>query len=400
MLRVGLSGGIGSGKSTVAARLAELGAVLIDADVLAREVVRPGSAGLAELAERFGPEILTADGALDRPAMARTVFGDDQARADLNAITHPKIGALTAERMAQAPADAIVVHDVPLLVENDYAANYHLVLIVDAPEEERVRRLTGRGLAAEDARARIRSQATDEQRREAADVWLDNTGAVEDLVAEVDRLWSRRLVPFEGNVRAERRAPTHPPQVVEPDSEWPRAARRVSARVLSAAGEKGQRVDHIGSTSVPGLPAKDVIDLQLAVRSMEDGDAVAAALGEAGFPAYHGIQRDNVHGVIDPDPAGWLKRFHTSADPGRYVNLHVRVLGSPGWRVALLFRDWLRADADARAEYAAVKRELAERYGSDPDHERYAEAKEPWFLAALPRAQEWADRTGWTPEED
>ncbi|WP_243793899.1 dephospho-CoA kinase [Saccharopolyspora gloriosae] len=400
MLRVGLSGGIGSGKSTVAARLVELGAVLIDADVLAREVVQPGSAGLAELAERFGPEILTADGALDRPAMARKVFGDDQARADLNAITHPKIGALTVERMAQAPADAIVVHDVPLLVENDYAANYHLVLIVDAPEDERVRRLTGRGLDAEDARARIRSQATDEQRREAADVWLDNTGAVEDLVAEVDRLWSERLVPFEANVRAGRRATPLSPRIVEPDSEWPRAARRLSARVLRAAGEKGVRVDHVGSTSVPGLPAKDVIDLQLAVRSIEDAEAVAESLGEAGFPAYHGIQRDNVHDIIDPDPAGWLKRFHTSADPGRYVNLHVRVFGSPGWRVALLFRDWLRADADARAGYVAVKRELAERFGSDPDHERYAEAKEPWFLEALPRAQEWAERTGWAPPEN
>ncbi|MEU6132656.1 dephospho-CoA kinase [Saccharopolyspora sp. NPDC047091] len=396
MLRVGLSGGIGSGKSTVAARLVELGAVLIDADRLAREVVEPGSRGLAELVERFGPEIRTADGALDRPALARVAFADEQARADLNAITHPKIGELTAQRMAEAPADAIVVHDVPLLVENDYAANYHLVIIVDAPEEERVRRLTARGLDAADARARIRAQATDEQRREAADVWLDNTGPVEDLVTAVDRLWFDRLVPYERGVRERQRPPRKPPVLADPDPEWPRTARRLGARVLRAAGEAGLRVEHVGSTSVPGFPAKDIIDLQLSVRSLADADAIAEALADAGFPADHGIQRDNPH-PFDPEPAHWSKRYHNSADPGRPVNLHVRVQGGPGWWVALLLRDWLRADPEARADYLAVKRELSARHDTP---EAYAAAKDPWFPAALPKAQEWADRTGWAPPRD
>ncbi|MFR9730093.1 dephospho-CoA kinase [Saccharopolyspora sp. MS10] len=398
MLRVGLSGGIGSGKSTVAARLVELGAVLIDADRLAREVVEPGSPALAELVERFGPRIRTPEGALDRPALAQLVFGDEQARADLNAITHPRIGELTLERMAQAPADAIVVHDVPLLVENGYAANYHLVLIVDAPEHERVRRLEGRGLDAADARARIRAQATDEQRREAADVWLDNTGPVEELLAEVDRLWSERLVPFERGVRELRPAPRRPPLVVEPDPEWPRTARRLGARVLRAAGEAGMRIDHIGSTSVPGFPAKDVIDLQLSVRSMAEADGIADALAEAGFPPDSGCRGDNPH-PVDPDPGHWVKRYHSSADPGRPVNLHLRVPGGPGWRTALLLRDWLRAEPEARADYLAVKRELSGRFAADEGVARYAEAKEPWFAAALPRARAWAERTGWTPPE-
>lgn len=210
VLRIGLSGGIGSGKSTVARRFAEHGAVVIDADVIAREVVSPGSDGLAELVERFGPDILDADGALDRPAMAGRVFGDDDARARLNAVVHPRIAARTAELMAEAPADAVVVHDIPLLVEAGYGPHYDLVVIVDAPVEQRVRRLIERGLEESDARARIRAQATEEQRRAAADVWLDNTGSTDDLVAQVDALWSERCLLLRDWLRAQQ-------QGAEPD---------------------------------------------------------------------------------------------------------------------------------------------------------------------------------------
>jgi dephospho-CoA kinase len=395
VLRVGLSGGIGSGKSTVARRLVEHGAVLIDSDVLAREVVRPGSPGLAELVERFGDDILDADGALDRPALAGKVFNDDKARADLNAITHPKIRDLTAERMAQAPADAIVVHDVPLLVEVGYAPNYHLVVIVDAPEPDRVRRLIDRGLTEQDARARIAAQATDEQRREVADVWLDNSGSVDDVIAQVDALWRDRLVPFEENVRLRRHPPKRAPKLVNPNPEWPRQARRLIARIERAVGDKGVRVDHIGSTAVPGLPAKDIIDLQLTVRSLTDADELAEPLGEAGFPVLPHIRNDTPH-TFAPDPSRLEKRFHASADPGRHANLHVRVAGSPGQRVALLFPAWLRAEAAAREEYLTLKRKVAAQHANDPDHDAYAEAKEPWFADALPRAWRWAAETGWT----
>src|SRR5688572_824402 len=142
MLRVGLTGGIGSGKSTAARRLQSLGAVVVDADALAREVVRPGSAGLAAVVDRFGERVLGADGALDRAVLGSLVFADARARADLEAVTHPLIAARTSELVAAAPQDAVVVHDVPLLVEKHLGPAYHLVVVVAAEAQTRVARLT------------------------------------------------------------------------------------------------------------------------------------------------------------------------------------------------------------------------------------------------------------------
>jgi len=393
VLRVGLTGGIGAGKSTVAGRLAEHGAVVIDSDKIAREVVAAGTDGLAEVVAAFGDGVLTPDGELDRAAVAKIVFADPQARATLNGIVHPRVRARSAELLAAAAPDAITVHDIPLLVENSLAPAFHLVLVVHAPTETRVRRLVDRGMAEDDARARIASQAGDEQRRAAADVWLDNSGWPEEVQAAVDALWAERLVPFEANVRL-RRTVHWQPRLVDPDPTWPQQARRVCDRVALAAGEHGQRVDHVGSTAVPGLPAKDVLDLQLTVPSLAAADAAADALAGAGFPRREDIDIDTVHPAA-PDPQQWRKRFHQSADPGRLVNLHVRVAGTAGWRYALLFRDWLLADAQVRAEYLAIKRQAAAAHPDD--RYNYADAKEPWFAAALPRAEEWAARTGWTP---
>ncbi|MGY1637330.1 dephospho-CoA kinase [Geodermatophilus sp. SYSU D00742] len=192
---MGLTGGIGSGKSTVAGLLAARGARIVDADRIAREVVEPGTPGLAAVVEAFGPQVLTADGALDRPALASIVFADPAARATLDGIVHPLVRARAAELVAAAPPDAVVVQDVPLLVETGQAASYDLVVVVEAHPETRVRRLVQRGLAPEDARARIAAQATDEQRRAVADVVLDNSGTVEDLEAQVERFWAERVVP-------------------------------------------------------------------------------------------------------------------------------------------------------------------------------------------------------------
>ncbi|MBE9375562.1 dephospho-CoA kinase [Saccharopolyspora sp. HNM0983] len=392
MLRVGLSGGIGSGKSTVAERLVAGGAVLVDADRLAREIVEPGTSGLAELVDRFGERILDG-GALDRAALAELVFGDEQARADLNAITHPRIRELTEQRMADAPGDAVVVHDIPLLVEAGYGADYDLVVIVDAPEELRVQRLIERGLTESDARARIRAQATPEQRREAADVWIDNSGSVEEVRATVDELWHERLVPFEENLRLGRRARSARPRIVPSDPDWPAQARRLIGRVERAAGAAAVRVDHIGSTAVPGLPAKDVIDLQLTVRSIADADDLGPALAAAGFPEYAAARSDTPHGSA-PDAAEWIKRLHQSADPGRPANLHVRVQGTAAQRIALLFPAWLRADEAARAQYAQLKQDVAEQH---TDVEDYAAAKEPWFAEAVPAAERWAAETNFQP---
>ena len=196
MLMVGLTGGIGAGKSVVAARLAELGAIVIDSDRLAREVVEPGTDGLREVVEEFGPEVLGPDGALDRPALGRLVFRDQAARRRLEAIVHPRVRARSAELIAAAPPDAVVVNDIPLLVESGIGAGFDLVVIVLASEQTRLRRLAqARGMTAEEARARMAAQATDEQRRAAADVVLDNDGSREDLLAAVDRLWHERLRP-------------------------------------------------------------------------------------------------------------------------------------------------------------------------------------------------------------
>ncbi|MGY1689663.1 dephospho-CoA kinase [Geodermatophilus sp. SYSU D01105] len=198
MLRIGLTGGIGSGKSTVAGLLAARGARIVDADRIAREVVAPGTAGLSAVVDAFGPGVLTAEGALDRPALAAIVFADPQARARLDGIVHPLVRARAAELVAEAPADAVVVQDVPLLVETGQAASYDLVLVVEADLETRVRRLLQRGLGEDDARARIAAQATDEQRRAVADVVLDNSGTPEDLEAQVDRFWAERVAPALG----------------------------------------------------------------------------------------------------------------------------------------------------------------------------------------------------------
>ncbi|MFF1528969.1 dephospho-CoA kinase [Cellulomonas sp. NPDC058312] len=195
MQRIGLTGGIAAGKSVAAQRLAERGAVLIDYDVLSREAVAPGSAGLAEVVEAFGPEVLTADGVLDRPRLGAVVFADPSARERLNSIVHPVVRRLAAEREAAAAAadpGAVVVHDIPLLVETGRADAFHVVVVVDAPALLRVERLVRtRGLDRAEAERRIAAQASDADRLAAADVVLDGSGDPEGLRAEVDALWDR-----------------------------------------------------------------------------------------------------------------------------------------------------------------------------------------------------------------
>jgi dephospho-CoA kinase len=393
MLRIGLSGGIGSGKSTVAARLADLGAVVIDSDRLAREVVAPGSDGLAAIVERFGDAVLDDHGALNRPALGSVVFADAQARRDLELITHPRIAARTALLMDAAPAGAIVVHDVPLLVEKRLGAAYHLVVIVAADERTRLLRLTrSRGMTEHAARERIRAQAGDEQRRAAAEVWLPNAGSRAELIGAVDRLWHERLVPFEHNVREG--VPARRPERVglaEPDTAWPAQAARLVERLARVFGDAALSLHHVGSTAVPGLVARDVIDLQVGVPSLAFADdaELVERLRRAGFP-----RREGHRAGLGAGGRSWAARLHVEADPGRPADLHVREAGGPGWRRALLFRDWLRADASAREEYAALKRRLA---APGPSPVTYVEARDPWFAACSPRAEDWAARTGWEP---
>lgn len=402
MLRVGLTGGIGSGKSTVAQRFGELGAVVIDADRLAREVVAAGSVGLAAIRGRFGEDVVAADGSLERAALGGIVFADPAARRDLEQITHPLIAARTSALVHEASPEQIVVHDVPLLVELGLVADYHLTVVVGADEATRMARLTGvRGLTPADAQARIAAQSGDRERRAAADVWLDNNGSVGWLLEQVDRLWQDRIAGFNDNLMSGSRSHRpEPPTLVPYDDSWPRVAARLIARiaqVLSAPGlgAAAVAVEHIGSTSVPGLAAKDVIDLQIAVRRLQDADApgFVRALGDKGFPRSEGNDQDVVHGWA-PDPASWAKRFHGSADPGRAVHLHIRQRGSSGWESALLFRDWLIAHPTERDAYAELKRGLARTRTTTTDD---TTAKEPWISGALERARVWARHTGWRP---
>lgn len=189
IMRVGLTGGIASGKSLVACLLAERGAVVIDADVLAREVVEPGTAGLRAIVERFGEDMVDAQGRLDRARLASVVFSDPRARAGLNAIVHPRVRALSEEREAASPPGSVVVHAIPLLVETGQRSRFDEVVVVDVPEDIQLARLMGRdGLSRADALARIAAQAPREERRAAATWIIDNSGTQQETSAQVDRL--------------------------------------------------------------------------------------------------------------------------------------------------------------------------------------------------------------------
>lgn len=404
MLRIGLTGGIGAGKSALSATFAKCGAVIVDGDVIAREVVQPGTEGLAALVEAFGDDILLPDGSLDRPGLAAKAFRDDEARQRLNGIVHPLVGKRRAEIIASVPDDSVVVEDIPLLVESGMAPLFPLVVVVHADVEVRVRRLVDqRGMPEEDARARIAAQASDEQRRAVADIWVDNSGSPEDLVRRAHEVWDDRIVPFAHNLSARRVAPA-PARLVPADPSWPEQARRIVNRLQTACGHRALRVDHIGSTALPALDAKDVIDVQVTVESLAVADELAEPLLAAGYPRIEAITsdvaKDDARSTVErydhsDDPGLWHKRIHASADPGRPTNVHLRVDGWPNQQFALLFVAWLRADVAARADYLAVKLKAEQAAGGDIAP--YVAAKEPWYPDAYRRAWQWADSTGWRP---
>jgi dephospho-CoA kinase len=249
----------------------------------------------------------------------------------------------------------------------------------------------------EQAYRRIRAQTGDAARRAAADVLLANDGDLGDLHAAVDALWHDRLVPYERNVRDRHAVRLDevrpgPVAIVDPDPTWPAQFARLAARIRHALRPVEPCVDHIGSTAVPGLAAKDIIDIQLTVPALADADTLADRLADAGFPRCPGGWWD----VARSSGGGrrWDKRLYGSADPGRPINLHVREAGSPGWRYALLMRDHLRADPQQRAAYLAVKRARA---ADSPDIASYAAGKDPWFDEEHVQAERWAAETGWRP---
>lgn len=380
-----MTGGIGAGKSTVSATFADCGGVVVDGDVIAREVVEPGTEGLAALVEAFGDDILLPDGALNRPALAAKAFQDDEQRAKLNGIVHPLVGKRRQEIIDSVAEGTVVVEDIPLLVETGMAPFFPLVVVVWADEETRVTRLIERGLPEHDARARMKAQASDEQRRAIADVLLDNSGTREELVEKARQLWFDRILPLAENIRAGEVVRVAP-RLVPHNPAWAADAQRIVNRIKAAAGGKALRVDHVGSTSVDGLDAKDVVDIQVTVASLEDADEIAGALAAVGYPRVPDVDSDVAH----DDSGRWGKRLHGAADPGRPANIHLRVDGWPNQRFALLFPAWLAAHPEVRDEYLQVKRAAL----SAPD---YAGAKEPWFAEVYPKASAWAEASDWRP---
>ena len=312
MLRTGLTGGTGSGKSTVARRLGGLGAVVVDADALAREVVAPGTAGLDAVVAEFGPQVLAADGGLDRAALAAVVFADPARRRALEAITHPLIARRTGELVAAAPDDAVLVHDVPLLVEKRMGPGYHLVVVVDAPVEDRVRRLVARGMPEDDARRRIGNQASDDQRRAAADVWLPNAGSTDDLHAAVDRLWAERLVPFRDNLCAGRPAPLAAGVDAGPFA--PDRATAVACLVERLRASLGVRVDQgeVADRAHDPWGPGAVLDLDVPVRADEVDASLDEPLLRAGFaPLEQHAGAGRAYGSCDPGRPAVL-RLHAA----------------------------------------------------------------------------------------
>jgi dephospho-CoA kinase len=398
VLRVGLTGGIGSGKSSVASRLRALGAHVVDADAVAREVVEPGTEALRLIRDRFGNAMIREDGTLDRAGLAAVVFHDRDALRALEAITTPAITARVTALRREAPAGGVSVFDMPLLVERGLWVHEHLTLVVDVDAETRVRRLVAqRGLPESDARARIAAQASDGERRAVADEIVDNSGTPEQLGHIVDALWRERIEPYAANLRdGIRTRRVGRGAVVQPREDWGRAGERVVAKLAAALAPTGvaTEVSHIGSTAVPGLLAKDVIDVQVGVRHLAeaDRDDVRQAMRDAGYILSQGNSADTPKSGTDP--ASWGKRFYGGCDPALVVHVHVREFGSPGWRFALLFRDWLVHVPAEREAYAAEKRRLL---AIDDDTDAYVVAKEPWFDDAWRRAQAWADETGWRP---
>lgn len=314
MIRVGLTGGIGAGKSTVARTFIEQGAHHVDADAIAREVVAPGSKGLAALVDAFGPEILDADGALDRAALAARAFADEESTARLNAITHPLIGERTRELIEAAPADAVLLHDVPLLVEGNMAPFYDAVIVVHTDADVRLDRLVNlRGMDPDDARRRIDAQASDEQRRAVADIWLDNSGTPEQLAEQALKVWNDRLIPLRDNHSARTPAPLRS-EPVEPDPEWTVLGPRLVNRLWALLGDKAVRIEHVGPTASAGAPAVPVIDLEVTVADEAAAGEASRLLHEAGFPTLDDSTIDDEAGTV-----------HAAADPGRPARVHIRV---------------------------------------------------------------------------
>lgn len=335
MLSLGLTGGIAAGKSLLAKRFRELGAVVIDADRLAREVVAPGTPGLSAVVGQFGAQILLPDGSLDRAQLGAIVFADKDARESLNAIVHPLVRAAAKALKDDAGPGRIVVQDIPLLVETGQGVNFHLVVVAQAPRDVRVARMVrDRGMTEADALARIAAQATDEERAAVADVLIVNDGTPEQAIKELDALWRDRLVPFAANLAAGVPAGTSREAPMVPrDYSWPAQTARLAARIKHALGESVVSVVHVGATAVQTPAAPDVLEFQVQLSraggSLLSGkpsaggssrDPLSDQFAAAGFVPAASTPQDLA------EQAATSSRWFASADPGRWATVEVRAV--------------------------------------------------------------------------
>lgn len=327
MLSLGLTGGIAAGKSLLATRFRELGAVLIDADHLAREAVALDTPGLAAVAAHFGPEILLADGTLDRGQLGSLVFADPAARAALNAIVHPIVRAAAHALKRGAGPGSIVVQDIPLLVESGQGADFHLVVVVQAPVEERVARmLRDRGMSVADAMARIAAQASDAQRAAVADVLIVNDGDPQQTCTVLDELWHGRLLPFARNVAAQRPASLHLLPTAGPsDAAILRVAARIGralrdvpeAQLLPVRGAAVPQFRVVMGTGGDGAGQGGEGAGQGGAVANTRADQLAPALATAGFfPLPHLTGGLGAYGDVLDISTDLPQACFASADPG------------------------------------------------------------------------------------
>ena len=224
-----------------------------------------------------------------------------------------------------------------------------------------------------------------------ADIVVTGWQSSDELMVKIDELWRDRVLPFEDNLRSGRRAPRRRvPVLAGPDGWWADDAARLISRLGAAVGDLAMRIDHIGSTSVPGLRAKDLVDIQVTVRNLDDARSGAVAARKAGLVHVEGSWFGEDRSGLEH-----LEEVAVDADPGRSTNVNFRPVTAPVWRDALLFRDWLRAHADERASYEAMKEQLISK--ADVHVDCYSEDKMPWIRSGLNRAESWASSTGWTP---
>lgn len=281
MLSIGLTGGIAAGKSLLSTRFRELGAVVIDADQLARDVVAPGTPGLLAVVERFGPEILLPDGSLNRPALGARVFVNKSELADLNAITHPLVRAAATVMKNDAGPGTVVVQDIPLLVETGQGPNFHLVLVVQASVDERLRRMIAdRGMSRDEALARIAAQASDVERAAVADVLIENHGDPAIALAALDSLWHDRLLPYAANLAAARPA-DHVCSIEGPVEVL--AAERLVARISHALGERALSVRAINIAEGSGRTVPIRVEIRVERTANTTSEQLTEDLAEVGF---------------------------------------------------------------------------------------------------------------------